>query len=117
MRSLKSLTVALAALAGAAAVHAQYPTTPNDPSTSPPSGAIVTPQTPAPEPAGSMQTSPSGSTSSTIVMVPDPNYGPRSREEVRSELQSAKQDGSLESANGERTMTPESRTLTPEYRN
>ena len=118
MSLTKSMTVALATLATAAAVQAQYnpgPPAPTEPISPPHSGAVVDQTQPNSPPSGAIidQTQPQASPGT--AWVPDSSQQAKTREEVQDEARAATRDGTLEDANGERNMTPESPSLTPEY--
>ncbi len=115
----KSMTVALATLATAAAVQAQYstaPPAPTEPISPPQSGAVVDKTRPTlPTPSGPVTEQTQPRASSGTSSMPDDSQQAKTREEVKDETRAAAAQGTLDDVNGERTMSIEDPALTPEY--
>jgi len=119
MSFIKSISVAIATLATAAAVQAQYnnaaPPSPTEPVSPPQSGAVVDHTQPTSPPSGAMLEPAQPQASPSVTWTADPSEQPKSREEVKGEAKAAARDGTIQKIDSEHGLTPESPLLSPEH--
>jgi hypothetical protein len=117
MSFIKSMSVALATLATAAAVHAQYnaaPPAPTQPISPPESGAVVDHTQPTSPPSGAKPDQAYQRPPQASPGVSGASQQPKTRNEVKGEARSATRDGTIDKVDSEHGLTRESPSPSPQ---